>query len=564
MQNTFDTNQELKQLKLLISDFEYEGRKSKLKIINTIAGKKIKDPRQILKYQDLLLYLAAYPDSKQILNLVNSELGRLNEYAASLIHSTSEKTAIAFAGSGIYKSYFIGSFSFEMTSWLQDNFPKSTSFHSFGESERSSQEILGLSLLPAETWLMEHQHLPVFKWIKECRGSDNEELLSWILEAMKQNNVPIPIRDLLFDSLQLFISFDLTDKKNASSLLRVPKGNDFIHTNGLLKKINLGNLLNKRISKKITLSREEKSEYLSVAKFALLHLSRETDPVTYSNEDGLEVYILDRGFSIALFYMVPERRNALDSYVGYMIFKNRIPCGYGGAWIFGEKAKIGLNIFPSFRGGESTFLFSQILRLYKNRFRLKYFEAEPYQIGLDNPEGIASGAFWFYYKLGFRPSQNELAKIAEEEMIKIKKDRKYRTEAAVLKSLAHSVMFLNTLNIGTNSEIFIPDSHNISKLISSQISNEFHGDRIKAIEAYKKNIKVKTGISNSTFKSQVEISKFNSLLPLLNILCSKKAISKPEIALMIKLVRAKAAQTEFNYTQCTRQIQNWLLSRMKS
>ncbi|MBK9983286.1 MAG: hypothetical protein IPP15_12935 [Saprospiraceae bacterium] len=72
-----------------------------------------------------------------------------------------------------------------------------------------------------------------------------------------------------------------------------------------------------------------------------------------------------------------------------------------GIW---RKSEFWNKIFSNpFRNGESAFILAQLLRVYKHVFKLSYFEVEPYQFGLDNPEGIASGAFWFYYRFGFRP-----------------------------------------------------------------------------------------------------------------------------------------------------------------
>ena len=37
---------------------------------------------------------------------------------------------------------------------------------------------------------------------------------------------------------------------------------------------------------------------------------------------------------------------------------------------------------------------------------------DPYQLGHGNEEGLASGAWWFYYKLGFRPLDPDIRKLA--------------------------------------------------------------------------------------------------------------------------------------------------------
>lgn len=150
---------------------------------------------------------------------------------------------------------------------------------------------------------------------------------------------------------------------------------------------------------------------------------RETDPITYMDTNQVWLYEMNRGISIAIYGMYPDRQLPLQSYIGYTLFKNGIPAAYGGAWLFGKRADFGINIFEPFRGGESGYIMCELLRLYRSVFNISYFEVEPYQYGLDNPDGIATGAFWFYYRFGFRPLSKELAKIAAAEYSKISTDK---------------------------------------------------------------------------------------------------------------------------------------------
>ena len=141
-----------------------------------------------------------------------------------------------------------------------------------------------------------------------------------------------------------------------------------------------------------------------VVKNSMAITARETDPTTYMDAGSLKVYHLERGVSIATYSMIPSRQLPLESYIGYTAFKNGFPVAYGGFWVFGDRSNFGINIFESYRSGESGFVMIQLLRVFRQVFHIKTFEVEPYQFGLDNPEGIVSGAFWFYYRFGFRPA----------------------------------------------------------------------------------------------------------------------------------------------------------------
>jgi hypothetical protein len=68
------------------------------------------------------------------------------------------------------------------------------------------------------------------------------------------------------------------------------------------------------------------------------------------------------------------------------------------------------------------------------------FAIDPYQVGYENEEGIESGAFWFYRKLGFRPTDPEVLQLTEKEERKIATRKGYRTSARTLRKLAQSPM----------------------------------------------------------------------------------------------------------------------------
>ncbi|MBK8845441.1 MAG: hypothetical protein IPO27_02340 [Bacteroidetes bacterium] len=91
-----------------------------------------------------------------------------------------------------------------------------------------------------------------------------------------------------------------------------------------------------------------------------------------------------------------------------------------------------MNIFSPYRGGESGYILCQIIRTYKYCFRLEHIAVDPYMFGKGNPEGIDTGAFWFYFKFGFRHVDKQLNKMANVEFKKIKANKLYRTPRKTL------------------------------------------------------------------------------------------------------------------------------------
>src|SRR6185436_9582461 len=107
---------------------------------------------------------------------------------------------------------------------------------------------------------------------------------------------------------------------------------------------------------------------------------------------------------------------------------------YGGGWPFLGTCKIGVNIFAPFRGGESALLFGQVLRVYRQCFGVGRFVAEPSQFGGTNREGLRSGAFWFYYRLGFRPINRDAARRASDVWSRMAGQSGYRLSERQLRT----------------------------------------------------------------------------------------------------------------------------------
>jgi hypothetical protein len=125
-----------------------------------------------------------------------------------------------------------------------------------------------------------------------------------------------------------------------------------------------------------------------------------------------------------------------------VLFSNRVPIGYGGVTPLGNQANTGANIFESFRGSEAAFVFAQALRVFRALFGVDRFVVNPFQFGADNDEAIESGAYWFYDRLGFRPSDAPTRAQADRERRRLAARRGSRSATSVLRSLARSDLIL--------------------------------------------------------------------------------------------------------------------------
>jgi hypothetical protein len=85
------------------------------------------------------------------------------------------------------------------------------------------------------------------------------------------------------------------------------------------------------------------------------------------------------------------------------MLRNGVPVGYVLASALFGSAEIAFNVFETFRGGDSAWVYGRVLAAVRALLGARDFSVPPYQLGHENEEGLASGAWWFYAKLGLEP-----------------------------------------------------------------------------------------------------------------------------------------------------------------
>ena len=143
----------------------------------------------------------------------------------------------------------------------------------------------------------------------------------------------------------------------------------------------------------------------------------------------------------ACYGLLPERRLLLECSYGMIMLKNGVPFGYALASTIFRSTEVAYNIFDSFRGGEAAWVFGRLLATIRYLFGTEVFAIDPFQLGLGNKEGLASGAWWFYYKLGFRPRDREIRRVLRGELEQMKIDAGHRSSLETLEQLAADYVF---------------------------------------------------------------------------------------------------------------------------
>ncbi len=464
MRSGFESN--INSLKSLVNRFDEESNTQKITLLELLSKRKIVCNSILNEYVNALLFICAFPNNKKLKLIAESELKRIT----TTLKSAQSKSKVQYVNSGLPFTEYLGCFSHTFVSLLSTHPGCEVQLSSIENTKFDLNDILYLTLPPMERSITTSGYSN-FDLMDALLVNEKKRLPFMLNELNRVKNQTF-VKDFLYDGLEIYVKLIPRKKEFSKIYNRIAKQEVYYHSE-IIKKFDHIELLNRNVAAN-TLNQKEKNDLLFVINNAMAVTARETDTVTYMDENSLQFYELERGLSVAIYGMISERQLPLESYVGYTLFKNEFPVAYGGAWVFGERADFGINIFDAFRGGESGYMFCQLLRVFRQVFQINYFLVEAFQYGLDNPEGIDSAAFWFYYRYGFKPLNKEINMIANSEYKKISASKKYRTSKRILLKFTESNI---ALNLGKKIPVSIGD---ITTKVRQMIQREYKGDREQA------------------------------------------------------------------------------------
>src|SRR5258708_35289406 len=182
-----------------------------------------------------------------------------------------------------------------------------------------------------------------------------------------------------------------------------------------------------------------------------------------------------------------------------MIYKNRVPVGYFEGISLCERMESGFNCYYTFREGETAWIYARMLNVFRHLLGVTSFSIDPYQIGYENEEGIESGAFWFYRKLGFRPTRPALMKLTLSEERKTSADPRRRTSAGTLRKLSAGHMLFELSELNSTRRLGEWDRfqiRNVGLAVQKRMAREFQGDpkkmRARSIDFVEQSLGLRT------------------------------------------------------------------------
>ena len=288
-------------------------------------------------------------------------------------------------------------------------------------------------------------------------------------------------------------------------------------------------------------------KWIDEARAAMLTRNRDLDTIAYANPKDVVEVIDEPGLRFVGFGIRPERRFLLEGTYVFLVIQNGVPVGYmQGSGLCGW-AEINFNIFDPFRGRDAGRLYGRSLAVLRAVMGTSTFVLSPYQLGDGNEEAIESGAFWFYYKFGYRPRDARGKALVRAEVSALKRDSKYRSSAMKLRRLAERPMFLSLAK--ERASLAYGAVGKIGLLASGNISCRSSGDRDKAIAELTREATRALGLRATELKrwSPSEKQALRNWSAFLTLVPGIARWSPDDRKGLAKIVRARGGNSESAY-----------------
>ena len=300
------------------------------------------------------------------------------------------------------------------------------------EDESALIDVLGLVVTPGEYQGLEDIRITLQEWLDRARPDSCATDLAFILDLVSRS----PHAAHLYDSLDLPIRYE----GPALGAVRLPERRIHYRKEPVEKeRFSLAPI----IRRPIRTARGGGRRLVQVALQALCPRDLEIYPLIYANRGDVVSASCGRGIRVALVGVVPERRSQLESLYFFLVLKNGVPVAYGPAAVFCGCCEMGINLFPDFRGREIRYIYAQVMRVLRHVLSVEYYFLTSYGMGEANPDAIASGAFWFYRKLGFSASNLDVEALAREEEERMRVDPGHRSDRRTLRRLSRTAAYFD-------------------------------------------------------------------------------------------------------------------------
>ncbi len=180
---------------------------------------------------------------------------------------------------------------------------------------------------------------------------------------------------------------------------------------------------------------------VELAQDAMVSRARDLDAFMHADVRDVRLVDCGEGLAFAMLGVRPAQRLPLEAVHAFLTLKNGVPVGYVlSSALFGS-CEVAYNVFETWRGAEAAHTYGRVLAMLHALFGAETFTVYPYQLGDHNEEGLRSGAWWFYQKLGFRADERAVLALMRRELARLERAPGQRSSIPTLRRLARANVY---------------------------------------------------------------------------------------------------------------------------
>jgi hypothetical protein len=536
---------ELSRLERLRAEYGGDAAAQKRACLRRLRTAALRGPAAVARLHEVLCFLRAYPDDAAVRGQVESML------ASFARRRDLRANAAALADSGIAGTELRYPYFADTAAWLAARFPRELHVDwecVDDELEQRLLDRLDVLVLYGEGPALDEEDLSLRAWLARLKGPREADgaFLARRFGALAADPF---LRESYYDELGVPLVLAPGPGTPARTRARA-------RLRGLEPCFQTGPLLNDRPDVRAALARRPRVRVLTVAegrhaielaREAMVTRSRDLDAFVYGDPRDVRLVQCERGLSFAVIGLRPERRLLLEAVYAFLTLKGDVPIGYVlNSALYGS-AEIAYNVFPTFRGAEAAHVYGWVLSTVHHLFGVDAFTIYPYQLGHENQEGLASGAWWFYRKLGFAPRAPAALALMRRELARLRRRPAQRSSLATLRGLAaHNLYYsagparrdvIGEIRLGAIAAAG-------SRLLARRFgADRERGARLAAVEAARR-----LGARTAGF-GRDERRAWQRWAPLLLLLPGVERWSRAERRAAVAAVRAKGGRRESDFVR---------------
>ncbi len=425
------------------------------------------------RLHECLCFLRAHPDDAALLAAVTALLDGFHRRADLRRHRR------ALAESGIAGTSLRYSFFADTARWLSQRLPGAlrVRWRGYANADLLLQR-LPLLATWSETPGLDEADLSARAWVRRLAGPGTTDADFLIARCQRLGRTAAE-REAFFEELDLEFELDLRPESGAPSRTRALLPDRPVHFQTVPLRRERPDLRAalRRPARMVAVDAADGQRLIDLAREAMVLRHRDLDAFAYGDPRDVRRYDCGDGLEFAVIGMRPERRLLLEAVYAYLTLKNGVPIGYVlTSGLFGS-SEIAYNVFDTWRGGEAGLVYGRVLAVTRQLYGSDTFTVFPYQLGGEgNQEGLRSGAWWFYQKLGFRAREPEVLATMQRELAAMARRQDHRTPVATLQRLAaHNVYW--SVGRARDDVIGVFPLANIGLAVTDLLARRFGADR---------------------------------------------------------------------------------------